>query len=101
MEQINAVQLQQLLQADSGTVLIDVREEEEHEAFNIGGILIPLGEIIQKADQVPITGTVVIYCKRGIRSAIAIQKLEAKFGYTNLVNLQGGVLEWKKIILSP
>jgi rhodanese-related sulfurtransferase len=101
VKQVNAVQLQQLLQEYPGTVLIDVREEDEHEQFNIGGFLIPLGEIIQKADQVPTNGTVIIYCKRGIRSAIAIQKLEAKFGYTNLVNLQGGVLEWRKTILSP
>lgn len=99
MEQIDAVHLQQLLQADPGTVLIDVREEEEHEQFNIGGIHIPLGEIIQKAGQIPTNATVIIYCKRGIRSAIAIQKLEAKFGYRNLVNLQGGFVEWRKLLL--
>lgn len=99
MKQISAKDLRSRLQDSPDLMLIDVREEDEHEQFNIGGKHIPLGEIIQKADQVPTNGTVVIYCKRGIRSAIAIQKLEAKFGYTNLVNLQGGVLEWRKIIL--
>jgi adenylyltransferase/sulfurtransferase len=33
----------------------------------------------------------------GIRSQIAIQRLEERFGYTNLINLQGGLESWKKL----
>lgn len=81
--------------------LIDVREDEEHEAFNLGGLNIPLGDIIQNAATIPTSGTVIFYCKRGIRSAIAIQRLEQRFGYTNLINLQGGTMEWKAVHRIP
>lgn len=94
MENISVARLQQLLASTEPPILIDVREEYEHEQFNIGGTNIPLGEIMQEAGNIPFTGKVVLYCKRGIRSAIAIQRLEEKFGYTNLLNLQGGLQDW-------
>ena len=94
--QLSPAELRDLLSKGEKIRLIDVREEEEHEAFNIGGMLLPLGEIMQMADEIPRTGKVVLYCKRGIRSAIAIQRLQEKFGFTNLINLRGGLEEWKK-----
>lgn len=94
MENISVARLQQLLASTEPPILIDVREEHEHEQFNIGGTNIPLGEIMQETGNIPFTGKVVLYCKRGIRSAIAIQRLEEKFGYTNLLNLQGGLQDW-------
>ena len=97
MKQITPAELQKILQTNAGAILIDVREEEEHEQFNIGGLNIPLGELMQNAAAIPKSGNVIIYCKRGIRSAIAIQRLEDRFGYTNLINLQGGTEEWKSL----
>jgi adenylyltransferase/sulfurtransferase len=91
MQQINLQQLQELLNSHQPPQLIDVREPYEHEAYNIGGTLIPLADIIKSAAAIPTDKPVVIYCRKGIRSQIAIQRLEAKFGYNNLINLQGGV----------
>lgn len=95
MKEIDPIALQSLLQKNEA-VLIDVREPYEHEAFNIGGQLIPLDEVMGHAQEIPKDKTVVLYCKKGIRSQIAIQKLE-KFGFENLVNLAGGVEKWKKV----
>ena len=78
--------------------LLDVREPFEHEAFNIGGKLIPLGDIITMAENIPTGKPVILYCKTGIRSQIAIQRLQYKFGFTNLLNLKGGMEAWKKNI---
>jgi len=36
----------------------------------------------------------VLYCEKGIRSSIAIQRLEAS-GFNNLYNLAGGMKAWK------
>ncbi|MCW3088160.1 MAG: rhodanese-like protein [Sediminibacterium sp.] len=80
--------------------LLDVREPFEHEAFHIGGILIPLGQIVSQLDAIPKDRPVIVYCKRGIRSQIAIQRLE-KFGFTNLINLQGGMEAWQSAGLNP
>jgi adenylyltransferase/sulfurtransferase len=94
MQHISVKQLKEKLNGASGLFLLDVREEFEHENFDIGGTLIPLDQIMNKAADIPTDKPVIVYCHRGIRSQIAIQRLEAKFGFNNLVNLKGGLLEW-------
>jgi adenylyltransferase/sulfurtransferase len=94
MKQISKRQLQKKLTEDDELFLLDVREESEHEEFNIGGTLIPLAEVIGKASVIPMDRPVVVYCRKGIRSQIAIQRLEEKFGFTNLLNLDGGIEQW-------
>lgn len=96
MTHISPHELKELLE-QSAVYLLDVREPDEHAAFNIGGNLVPLGEVISQHQTIPTDRTVIVYCKMGIRSQIAIQKLEDKFGFTNLVNLRGGVEAWRKM----
>ncbi|MDQ6813422.1 MAG: rhodanese-like domain-containing protein [Bacteroidota bacterium] len=76
--------------------LIDVREKFEHEEFNIGGMHVPLDEIMSNSENIPTDEQVVVYCHRGIRSQIAIQRLEERFGFNNLINLQGGLEKWEE-----
>lgn len=78
--------------------LIDVREAYEYESGNIGGILIPLSEIENHLDKIPRNGEVIIHCKSGGRSQKAIDLLKDKYGYSNLLNLQGGATAWRKEI---
>ncbi|MGE5108231.1 MAG: rhodanese-like domain-containing protein, partial [Sphingobacteriales bacterium] len=68
MLQISPKELKDKLSANTEIFLLDVRERVEHEAFNIGGKLIPLAEIMAKAGDIPRNKTVVVYCKMGIRS---------------------------------
>ena len=96
MKSITATELSQLINAESDLQLIDVREPEEHAAFNIGGLLIPLNEIVQQANKIALDKPVIIYCHHGIRSQIAIQRLQEKFAFTNLINLIGGTAAWEK-----
>jgi len=77
--------------------LIDVGEPYEHEEFNIGGRLIPLNQIVQQIDKIETDKPVIIYCRKGIRSQVAIQRLQQKFPFTNLYNLIGGTEAWKKV----
>ena len=96
LKQVKPAELFQKLQQEKNLELIDVREPHEHEQFNIGGRLIPLDEIMREADSIPRNKEVILYCKMGIRSQIAIQRLQERFGFTNLVNLQGGMEAWKR-----
>lgn len=98
MQSITPSQLKQKLDNKEDIQLIDVREPFEHEEFNIGGELIPLGEIIQQSDKISKDKDVVFYCRKGTRSQFAIQRLLDKFPYTNLINLIGGTEAWKKEI---
>ena len=76
--------------------LIDVREEYEFDAANLNGILVPLSDLENRLSSIPKNGKTIIHCKSGARSASAIKLLESKYGYTNLVNLEGGILAWKE-----
>jgi rhodanese-related sulfurtransferase len=96
MKSISAKQLSQLIDANTPIQLIDVREEYEHADFNIGGIVLPLGQITQHFAEIEKERPVVIYCRKGIRSQIAIQRLQEKFPFTNLINLAGGTEAWKQ-----
>ncbi|MFD2872989.1 rhodanese-like domain-containing protein [Mucilaginibacter ximonensis] len=93
MQEITVQELKEKLDNKEDFQLIDVREDFEYETSNIGGQLIPLGGIVIEADKISKDKPVVIMCRSGKRSAAAIAQLEA-LGYTNLSNLQGGILAW-------
>ena len=97
MNSITAIALKEKINNAEDFQLIDVRESFEHEEFNIGGQLIPLNEIIQHIDKIATNKPVILYCRKGIRSQIAIQRLQEKSPFTNLTNLIGGMEAWKKL----
>ncbi|MBA4853186.1 molybdopterin-synthase adenylyltransferase MoeB [Emticicia sp. BO119] len=79
------------INGESPFQLIDVREEYEFEMHNIGGELMPLSEIEKHIPKIRRDKTVVIHCQSGIRSQRAIDLLQERFGYTNLLNFAGGL----------
>src|SRR6201985_2498735 len=97
MQEITVQELKEKIDNKEDFQLIDVREDFEYETSNIGGQLIPLGGILIEADKISKDKPVVIMCRSGKRSAAAIAQLEA-LGYTNLSNLQGGILAWAQEI---
>ena len=94
MLQITPKELHAWIAAGKDFLLIDIREDWEHEAFNIGGMHIPMGEIPAHLKEIPKDKDVVMYCEKGIRSTITIQRLE-QFGYNNIYNLSGGMKAWR------
>jgi rhodanese-related sulfurtransferase len=96
MNAITPLDLKEKLDNKDELILIDVREAFEHNDFNIGGTLIPMNTVLEQIENIPKDKPVVLYCAKGIRSAIVIQRLEEKYGYTNLINLSGGMYAWRK-----
>ena len=98
MQTISSAELKSRLDANETVHLIDVREPEEHAAFNIGGKLLPLGNIlsmmIDDIDDLK-NEEVICYCRSGNRSMQASMMLET-FGFTNVKNLSGGMMEWQE-----
>lgn len=80
-----------VLETWPGVTLIDVREQWEHDNFNIGGKCIPLGEILKRCNELETGSEIIVYCEKGIRSQIAIQRLAAKMNTDHLLNLAGGI----------
>lgn len=95
MKNISPLELDSWIKKGKNFTLIDVREEWEHNAFNIGGQLIPQGELLSMKDKLPKDQDVVLYCAKGIRSMIMIQRLE-QMGFSNLFNLEGGMAAWQR-----
>lgn len=77
--------------------LVDVREDFEYEMSNLDGELIPLGGVLIESDKISTEKPVVIMCRSGKRSAMAVMQLEQQ-GFENLYNLQGGILAWQQEI---
>lgn len=96
MQQISPAILKHHIDHDKEMLLVDVREAWEREAYNIGGMHIPMGELLTRKDEIPKDKEVILYCEKGIRSVIAIQRLEG-FGFDKLINLEGGMKAWKDL----
>ena len=97
MENITAEELKRRLDAGEKVNLVDVREPHENADFNIGGVLIPLGNIqTMQIDEIEDLKDeeVILYCRSGNRSGQAAMFLDA-MGFKNTKNLVGGMLAWE------
>jgi adenylyltransferase/sulfurtransferase len=95
IQSIDVANLNEWIQKGSPFKLIDVREKYEYEVSNLGGLLIPIKQIENHLDKIPKSGNIILYCKSGQRSAGAISYLNEKYGYENLINLEGGIISWR------
>ncbi|MFI5221983.1 MAG: rhodanese-like domain-containing protein [Bacteroidia bacterium] len=98
MADITCEELKQRLDNGEKINLVDVREPFEHEAFSIGGKLIPLGILPYKLDELNELQDeeVVIYCRSGNRSGHAKNFLMQN-NFSNVRNLLGGMIEWQNL----
>ena len=91
MKHLSYTELQKMQQTDTPLQLIDVREPDEHTAYNIGGALIPLGVLLRHPEKIARDRPVILYCKRGIRSQLAIQRLTSRLPEVDFYNLTNGI----------
>ncbi len=84
-------------QAGADYQLLDVREPSEYAIANLGGQLCPLGQLEKWAKAYPPEARLVLHCRSGQRSARAVRQLQ-ELGFTQVYNLEGGLLAWAKKI---
>jgi adenylyltransferase/sulfurtransferase len=73
--------------------LLDVREPYEYQIAQIGGTLIPQNDVPNRLAEIPRDREIVVQCRSGARSQ-RIAELLKQSGYTQVVNLAGGILAW-------
>jgi adenylyltransferase/sulfurtransferase len=92
--EITPVDLKKKMDAGENPFILDVREANEYQINRIpGSVLIPLGELPRRYQELPKDREIVTQCKMGGRSAKAQDFLKS-VGFTNVKNLRGGILEW-------
>jgi adenylyltransferase/sulfurtransferase len=94
MKELTVQELKQMRDAGKPHQLVDVREPWEVEICNIGGLSIPMGEVLSRVTEFRKDVPVVIHCRSGARSSNVINALELQLGLENLYNLKGGILAW-------
>lgn len=94
---ITVEELKKILSQSDTVHLLDVRSQEEHQAFNIGGQLIPLPELSERLDEIPTNKPIVVYCRSGVRSQTAVECLSTA-GINNAKNLIGGMIAWQNAL---
>lgn len=92
--QIQPAELKALLDSGRPVLLLDVRQPEEHAFCALpGSVLIPLGELMSRVEEVqPEGATVVVYCHHGVRSLSGAAILHR--AGIEAASLAGGIDRW-------
>jgi len=98
VKQINAAELKKMMDANESVVMVDVRTpgEYEYDGHIAGSRLIPLSALMSRVQEIPKDKTIVCVCQSGSRSYTACEIL-AKQGFTDVVNLSGGMIGWRRV----
>ncbi len=94
MHYITALELKNKQQSGESLTLLDVREDYEREICEIGGLHIPMGEIVTRINEVPKDCLIVVMCRSGKRAESVANLLISDLNYSNVVILEGGILAW-------
>jgi len=91
--EIRPEELKSKLDAGDDVFILDVREPHEYQICNLGGYLIPLGDLPARMNELDSSREIVAHCRSGARSAKAVTLLR-QAGFTKVKNLAGGILAW-------
>ena len=86
-------ELKRRLDAGEDLFVLDVREPHEYQICNLGGHLIPLGDLPKRVNELDSSREIVAHCRSGVRSAKAVGFLQ-QAGFKKVHNLAGGILAW-------
>jgi rhodanese-related sulfurtransferase/rubrerythrin len=75
--------------------LLDVRQPEEYTEGHLpGSVLIPLGQLHQRLDEIDRSKLAIVYCRSGVRSANGTGVL-LNAGFEDVWNMDGGFRAWQ------
>jgi adenylyltransferase/sulfurtransferase len=94
---LSVEELKRKLDAKADIFILDVREPHEYQICNLGGYLIPLGDLPKRVGELDSSREIVAHCKMGGRSAKAIAFLK-QAGFAKVHNLTGGITAWAERI---
>jgi adenylyltransferase/sulfurtransferase len=96
--QMTPAELKARLDKGDNLFILDVREPHEWEISNLsdlGTLLIPKGQVLERMGELDTAQEMVVYCRTGVRSADVIRQLR-EHGFKKMWNLDGGINRWAK-----
>jgi len=94
-QRITAHELRNQISGNSRIAIVDVRSPSEYSTAAIEGSLnIPLSDLEERMEEVPLHQTIVVHCAGGYRSSAAASLLQ-KQGCTDVMDLIGGFGAWE------
>ena len=97
-DNVTVEELKVFIDNNDGVFVLDVREPQEHQICSIpGAVLIPLGELPNRINELGGHEDMVVHCKSGVRSAKAVKILHDA-GFKKAKNLSGGILRWIDVV---
>lgn len=93
--EISVQELKTRLDRGDSIVILDVREPGEFALSNIGGILIPLGQLPARVGELRKDEEIAVLCHHGIRSRRAADFL-LHSGFSRALNITGGIQAWSE-----
>ena len=92
--EITPVELKSALDEGEKLTILDVREPHEYEISSLpNSILIPLGQLPSRMNELNRQDNIVVHCKMGGRSAKAVELMK-QAGFNQVKNLTGGINRW-------
>lgn len=97
VETMQPADLARRLEEPNPPLVVDVRTPEEYagDGHIAGSRLLPLSTLLQRRNELPPDRPIVFVCRSGSRSHVACEQL-ARLGFTNTINLAGGMLAWRQ-----
>ena len=94
MGNISVKQLDEFRKSGKEHTLLDIREHEELAIASLDGVLhIPMNSLPENLDQLSKEHPLIVMCHTGGRSAQVEDWLLSQ-GYSNALNLEGGIAAW-------
>lgn len=96
VRQLDPTDAAALLAGDAPPVLLDVRTPGEYATAAVrGAVLIPLGELARRLDELDPTAPTIVMCHHGMRSMQAAMYMSQQ-GFARVDNLRGGIERWSR-----
>jgi rhodanese-related sulfurtransferase len=93
-KEISALEASILRDNNEDVIFLDVREDSELEICRIEDALhIPMNEVPERCEGLPLDRPLVIFCHHGMRSMNVLHYLESR-GFENVINMGGGIHAW-------
>ena len=97
---IDVAEASNRLGGEAPPFLLDVREVYEWDISNLapqGAVLIPMGEVGARLDEIPRDRQIIVHCRTGVRSGDVANQLW-RAGYRDVHNMEGGINDWARQI---